>query len=63
MRYGKTELALRVMVEEAKAGARIVAISNKQTAARTHAAIKRLGGGTRDGDTWTIGKGSIEVRT
>jgi hypothetical protein len=62
-RHAKTEELLRAAVTAATGGARVLIVSNKKTAASTHAALNRMNVGARDGDVWRIGAGTIEVRT
>jgi RecA/RadA recombinase len=62
-RHAKTEELLRAAVTAATGGARVLIVSNKKTASRTHAALKLIGAGTRHGDVWRVGAGTIEVRS
>jgi hypothetical protein len=55
-------MLLEAYVASARDGARIVAISSKKEAAHLHAALRRMNVGTRDGDVWRVGAGTIEVR-
>jgi hypothetical protein len=62
-RTGHTADKIGRYAEFVKDGRRVVLVTTKRDASRIHAALKRIGVGTREGDTWKIGKGSIEVRT
>jgi predicted transcriptional regulator len=62
-RHAKAEESLRAAVAAARNGAHVLMVSNKRRAASTHAALKLMGAGTREGDVWRIGAGAIEVRS
>lgn len=59
----RSAASIKRYIKFVSGGKFVVLVSTKAEAARIHAALKRLNVGRREGDTWKIGAGSIEVRT
>lgn len=59
----RTEKAIMASVQAARSGRHVRAITTKRHAKRLHALLSEYEDGSRDGERWNFGPGSVEVVT